>query len=41
MNLCFLGTTPLFKGITESEIEKILPCLKSEEKKYEKGDFIY
>ena len=41
MNLRFLGTTLLFKGITENEIEKILPCLKSEEKKYKKGDFIY
>ena len=37
----FLATTPLFRGITEAEIEKILPCLLFEEKSYRKGEFIY
>lgn len=41
MNTSFLSTTPLFKGITENEIEKILPCLLSEERTYQKGEFIY
>lgn len=37
----FLCTTPLFKGIQKSEIEKILPCLLAKNKNYKKGDYIY
>lgn len=41
MDTIFLANTPLFKGITQKEIEQILPCLLAEKKVYEKGDFIY
>lgn len=37
----FLTSTPIFRGISEKEISSILPCLKAEEKIYEKGDYIY
>lgn len=37
----FLSTTPLFRGITEAEIEKILPCLLAKDKTYKKGEYIY
>lgn len=41
MNIDFLAATQLFKGITKEEIVRILPCLLSEEKSYQKGEFIY
>ncbi len=37
----FLCNTPLFRGITSTEIEKILPCLNATTKSYEKGKYLY
>ena len=41
MDTNFLANTPLFKGLTQTEIEQVLPCLLAEKKIYKKGDFIY
>ncbi len=41
MNIHFLSSTPLFKGLTETEIKTILPCILAEETNYRKGEFLY
>lgn len=41
MNTNFLAASPIFKGLTDEEIKQILPCLLSEEKSYQKGEFIH
>lgn len=41
LNIHFLMTTALFRGLTESEIKKVLPCLKAVQKSVQKDEFIY
>ena len=40
MNYLFLSNTALFKGLTEKEIEGLLPCIGAHEKKYKKDAVI-
>lgn len=41
MNYFFLSKTPLFHGISEEEIKKILPCIGAREKFYDKNEIIF
>ena len=41
MDYQFLTTTPLFHGMSETEIKALLPCLSARDKKYRKGSIIY
>ena len=40
MNTFFLSNTPLFHGISESEISELLSCLGAKERKYKKDEII-
>lgn len=40
MDYKFLSETNLFKGLSEEDIKKVLPCLKPEEKSYKKNEII-
>ena len=41
MNYNFLAKTLLFRGVTPEEIERMMPCLEGNVKKYDKGEMIY
>lgn len=41
MNLQLLTSSPLFQGIMQEEIKKILLCLKARECHFQKGEFLY
>lgn len=41
LDIHFLMTTALFRGLTEPEIKKVLPCLKAVQKSVQKDEFIY
>lgn len=41
MNFLFLSQTPLFSGIPAQEIEGMLACLGTDQRRYEKGEIIY
>lgn len=40
MDVTQINKSPLFKGIEQEEIERILDCLKAFEREYHKGDYI-
>ncbi len=40
MDYKFLSETNLFKGLSEDDIKKVLPCLRPEEKTYQKNEII-
>lgn len=40
MDYKFLSKTNLFKGLSEDDIKKVLPCLRPEEKTYQKNEII-
>lgn len=41
MNYFFLANTPLFHGITDTEIQQMLSCIGANEKAYDKNEIIY
>ena len=41
MNTVILSNTPLFRGTTPEEVEAMLHCLGSEERRFEKGERIF
>lgn len=41
MNTFFLANTPLFHGISESEISEMLSCLSAKERKFKKDEVIF
>ena len=41
MNLFFLSNTPLFRGITTSEVSELLLCIGAKERKFRKNEVIF
>lgn len=41
MDTSFLTNTPLFLGISESELSALLPCLNARERKYKKDETVF
>ena len=41
MNTFFLANTPLFHGISESEISEMLSCLSAKERKFKKDEVMF